>query len=111
MNSKVIIPLSAVVVVGTITFADLNTNGSMPTTRQWIGIAAIYTTLSIGSDLGFTPVDGFAGLLMLAVFISRGEEAFGYLNQKTGNKKKTKQKEKQHPESQVTSVTQERQVT
>jgi hypothetical protein len=84
MNSRAIIPLSALVVSGIITFADLNKKGEPPSTRQWLGLASIYLGLSLGSDLGFTPVNGFAGLLMVAVFLSRGQEAFGYLSEKTG---------------------------
>jgi hypothetical protein len=88
MNSRALIPLSALVVAGTITFADLKSKGKPPTTQQFLGLSAIYLALSLGNDLGFTPTNGFAALLMLAVFISRGQEAFGYLSTKTGSTKK-----------------------
>jgi len=90
MNSKAIIPLSALVVASTITFADLNKKGGPPTVRQWAGLSAVYLVLSLGSDLGFAPANGFAGLLMLAVFLSRGQEALGYLGEKTGPPRKNK---------------------
>jgi len=92
MNNKAIIPLSALVVGSTITFADLNKHGQVPGTRQWLGLAAVYFSLSLGADLGFAPANGFAGLLMVAVFLSRGQEAFGYLNTKAGPPAHSKQK-------------------
>jgi hypothetical protein len=96
MNNKAIIPLSALVVAGVITFADLKTKGTPPSTRQWLGMAAVYFALSLGSDLGFEPANGFAGLLMVAVFLSRGQEAFGYLGSKAGPP--TKGRNKQQPQ-------------
>lgn len=105
MNQRAIIPLSALTVAGLITFADLNTTGQPPTTRQWLGLSAVYFALSLGSDLGFQPANGFAGLLMVAIFLSRGQEAFGYLNKKTGPSKRIKPGKKspsqKEPESQI----------
>lgn len=100
MNNKAIIPLSAMVVAGTITFADLNKKGELPSTRQWLGLSAVYFSLSLGSDLGFEPANGFAGLLMIAVFLSRGQEAFGYLNTKAGPPAKGVKGAKPLPKSQ-----------
>src|ERR1700743_3337265 len=108
-QGKALIPLSALVVAGTITFADLNTKGQPPTMRQWLGMSAVYFALSLGSDLGFAPANGFAGLLMLAVFLSRGEEALGYLGTKTGPPSKT-QKGIKAPQVQKQTTTVEKRV-
>lgn len=111
MNSKAIIPLSALVVAGTITFADLNKKGDLPTTRQWLGLSAVYFTLSLGSDLGFEPANGFAGLLMVAAFLSRGQEAFGYLNSKAGPPKTVKGKPLPQSQSEEPIVVEQRKLT
>jgi hypothetical protein len=106
VNQRAIIPLSALMVAGTITFADLNKTGEPPTMRQWVGLSAVYMTLSFGSDLGFQPANGFAGLLMVGVFLSRGQEAFGYLGTKTGPKRKPKKQRRQKQPQQVEQVPQ-----
>lgn len=109
MNGKAIIPLSALVVGSTITFAELKQHGEMPSTRQWLGLAAVYTTLSLGSDLGFKPANGFAGLLMVAVFLGRGQQAFGYLNTKAGPPRKGKAlKQQQQPRAEEPRVVERR---
>lgn len=101
MNRNAVIPLSALVVGGTITFADLNTKGSLPSNRQWLGLASVYLILSLGSDLGFTPANGFAALLMLAVFISRGNEAIGYVSTKAGPEKTKHRKQNRYTKPRV----------
>lgn len=98
MKSNAILPLSAFVVASTVTFADLSKTGKPPDNRQWVGMAAVYLILSIGADLGFAPVNGFAGLMMVAVFLSRGQEALGYLNTKTGPPKNSKGRFRQQPQ-------------
>ena len=108
MKGKAIIPLSALIVAGTITFADLNKKGELPTTRQWLGLSAVYFGLSLGSDLGFEPANGFAGLLMIAVFLSRGQEAFGYLNTKAGPPKNVKVKPLPESQSEEPIVVEQR---
>lgn len=108
MNNKALIPLSALIVGSTITFASLNKHDSFPTTEQWLGLMVAYTGISIASDLGFKPAGGFAALLMVTVFVTRGTEAVEYLSPKTTGKKMKKSKKKLQNNPTVHTTTEKR---
>lgn len=90
MNNKSFIPVSALIVAGTITLADVQGNGRLPGTREWLGFIVVYTILSAGADLGIPFAGGFAILVMLTVLLTRGLEAFEFVTGKVGNPKKRK---------------------
>lgn len=91
MNRKSAIPISALVVFGTITLADIQKNGRLPGTREWLGFVVVYTMLSAGADLGIPVASGFSILVMLTVLLTRGLEALEFVTGKVAKpKKKTK---------------------
>lgn len=105
MNNKGLIPLSALIVGSTITFASLNKYDKFPSTEQWLGLMVAYTGISLASDVGFKPAGGFAALLMVTVFVSRGTEAIEYLSPKTTGKKVKKTRKRQQGNPTVISET------
>jgi len=82
MNRKSTIPISALVVFGTITLADIQKNGRLPGTREWLGFVIVYTMLSVGADLGIPLASGFALLVMITVLLTRGLEALKFVTGK-----------------------------
>lgn len=100
MNSKKYIPISALVTAGVITLADVQTNGRLPGTREWLGFVIVYTLLSAGADLDVPFAGGFAILVMLTVLLTRGLEALQFV---TGKVKKPKTK-KGKPQSAPATV-------
>lgn len=92
MNQKKLIPISAIVVFGAITLADLHNNGKLPGSKEWLGFVVVYTMLSIGSDLGLEFANGFALLVMISVLLTRGLEALEFLLGKLGNGKQKQKK-------------------
>lgn len=92
MNKKAVIPVSALVVFGTMTLANIQTNGRLPGTREWLGFVVVYTMISAGSDLGIPVAGGFAILVMITVLLTRGLEALEFVTGKiTPPKKRKKQ--------------------
>lgn len=92
MNQKSFIPVSALIVAGTITLADIQGNNRLPGTREWLGFVVVYTMLSAGADLGVPFAGGFAILVMLTVLLTRGLEALEFVTGKVGKPKKRKSK-------------------
>ncbi len=88
MNKKSIIPVSALVTFGTIALADVQHNGKLPGTREWLGFVVVYTMLSAGSDLGIPFAGGFAILVMITVLLTRGLEALQFVTGKVAPPKK-----------------------
>ncbi len=82
MNKKSIIPISALISFGTITLADIQVNGRLPGTREWLGFVVVYTLLSAGADLDIPVAGGFAVLVMITVLLTRGLEAFKFITGK-----------------------------
>lgn len=82
MNSKSIIPISALVTFGTMSLANIQNNGRLPGTREWLGFVVVYGMLSIGSDLGLPFAGGFALLVMITVLLTRGLEALEFITGK-----------------------------
>lgn len=89
MNKKSIIPVSALVVFSTITLADIQHDGKLPGTREWLGFIVVYTMISAGADLGLPFAGGFAILVMITVLLTRGLEALEFV---TGKVKAPKRK-------------------
>jgi len=82
MNKKSVIPISALIVFGTITLADVQKNGRLPGTREWLGFVVVFTVLSAGADLGVPVAGGFAILVMITVLLTRGLEALEFVTGK-----------------------------
>jgi hypothetical protein len=82
MNKKTLIPVSALVSFGTITLANVEHNGRLPGTREWLGFVVVFTILAAGSDLGIPIAGGFAVLVMITVLLTRGLEALEFLTGK-----------------------------
>lgn len=80
-----LISISAVLVAGTLTLAELEENDRMPTTRQWIGLAIAYTLGAMASDLGLGGIGGgLALLLLVSVLLTRGDDVLRYLGVRLG---------------------------
>lgn len=91
MNRKSIIPLSALMVFGTITLANINENGRLPGSREWLGFIVVFTALSAGVDMGIPIAGGFAVLVMVTVLLTRGPEALEFITGKVEAPKLKKQ--------------------
>lgn len=100
MNKKSAIPISALVVFGTITLADIQHNGKLPGTREWLGFVVVYTILSAGSDLGMSFAGGFAILVMITVLLTRGLEALEFVTGKVAPKKRKRNRNRMVPTTQ-----------
>ena len=84
------IPISALVTAGTITLADVQHDGRLPGSREWLGFVVVYTMLSAASDLGAPFAGGFAILVMLTVLLTRGLEALQFVTGKVSKPKAAK---------------------
>lgn len=93
MNKKSVIPVSALVVFSTMTLANVQHNGRLPGTREWLGFVVVFTMISAGADLGVPFAGGFAILVMITVLLTRGLEALEFVTGKiTPPKKRRKQR-------------------
>jgi hypothetical protein len=90
MNRKGLIPIAALITAGTITLADIQGNGKLPGTREWLGFVIVFTMLSAGADLGIPFAGGFAILVMITVLLTRGLEALEFITGKVEKPKKQK---------------------
>lgn len=77
-DPKQLVGVSLLVSGGTLSLAELQKNGSLPGVDQWLGLMLAYTVIGIGADLGFPLAGGFAMLTMVAIVLSRGDEALGF---------------------------------
>lgn len=100
MNQKSLIPISALIVFGTMTLADVQAKQRLPSTREWLGFVTVFTLTSAGADLGLPVAGGFAVLIMITVFLTRGGEALQFLSTKT-EKQPTKGTKEKQQESQA----------
>lgn len=100
MNKKSVIPISALVTFGTMTLANVQHNGRLPGSREWLGFVVVYTMLSAGSDLGIPFAGGFAILVMITVLLTRGLEALEFI---TGKIEPPKKPRRQNRRGRVTS--------
>ncbi len=98
MNSKSVIPVSALISFATIALADIQHNEKLPGTREVLGFVIVYTMISAGADFGVPVAGPFAILVMLTVLLTRGLEALQFLTGKVAAPK-PKSKKKQ-PQSQ-----------
>jgi hypothetical protein len=92
MNKKSIIPISALVVFGTMTLANVQHNGRLPGSREWLGFVVVFTMISAGSDLGIPFAGGFAILVMITVLLTRGLEALEYVTGKVETPKRKRKR-------------------
>jgi len=90
VNKKSAIPVSALVVFSTITLANINNNGQLPGTREWLGFVVVYTMISAAADFGAPFAGGFAMLVMITVLLTRGLEALEFVTGKVTPPKKRK---------------------
>lgn len=76
------------VVAGTLSLAEIERNDQLPTTRQWIALAAAYLILALLADLGAEGLAGGMGLvLMVSTLLVRGDDVLGYLGVQLGTAK------------------------
>lgn len=94
MNKKSTIPISALVVAGTLVLASINdegrNDGNLPGPRQWLGYVVVFTMISAAADLGAPFAGGFAILVMITVLLTRGLEALQFVTGKITPPKKRK---------------------
>lgn len=90
MNQKSLIPVSALLVFMTITLADIQENKQLPTVREWLGFVIVFTFTSAAADLGIPVAGGFAVLIMVTVFLTRGGEALQFMSGNVSGKAKAK---------------------
>lgn len=93
MNRKSLIPISALATFGTLTLANIQNNGELPGSREWLGFIIVFTVLSAGVDLGIPIAGGFAMLVMITVLLTRGPEALEFITGKIEPPKKGKRKQ------------------
>lgn len=77
-GNKSLIPISALVVFGTITLAELEQDNDLPSTDQWLGFALAFFVLSALADLGLPIAGAMAVLAMVTVLLTRGDEALRF---------------------------------
>lgn len=97
MNQKSLIPISALIVFGTMTLADVQAKQRLPSTREWLGFVTVFTLTSAGADLGLPVAGGFAILVMITVFLTRGGEALLFLANNTAKEPKKEKSTKTVP--------------
>ena len=61
------------------TLADVQAKKRLPNTREWLGFVTVFTLTSAGADLGLPVAGGFAILVMITVFLTRGGEALLFI--------------------------------
>jgi hypothetical protein len=88
VNRKSTIPVSALVTFGTISLADIQHNGQLPGSREWLGFVVVFTMLAVGADFGIPFAGGFAILVMITVLLTRGLEALKFVTGKVADPKK-----------------------
>jgi hypothetical protein len=74
------------------TLANVERNGRLPGTREWLGFVVVFTMISAGSDLGLPFAGGFAILVMLTVLLTRGLEALQFVTGKVAAPKKARKR-------------------
>lgn len=79
MNKKSAIPIAALLVFGTMTLADMETEGRLPNSREWLGFVIVFTMLSAGADLNIPIAGGMAMLVLTIVLLTRGPEALAFV--------------------------------
>jgi hypothetical protein len=77
-GNKTLIPIAALVVFTTITFAELQANDRLPGTDQLLGFTLAFFMLSAMSDLGLPVAGGLAVLLMVSTLLVRGRESIDF---------------------------------
>lgn len=89
MNSeRQAVGLSAIVVAGTLSLAEVQKNERLPTTRQWIALAAAYLIMALAVDLRAAGLGGgLATLLMVTVLLVRGDDVLAFLGVRLGTQK------------------------
>jgi hypothetical protein len=82
VKKKGLIPVSALVVFGVMALSDVEREGRLPNTKEWLGYVVVFTAISAASDLGFEAAGGFAVLVMLTMLLTKGEDALKFLSGK-----------------------------
>lgn len=83
-GNRNLIPISALITIGTITFASLEETGELPSTAQWLGFVVSYFVIAALGDLGVPLAGGLAVLTMVAVLLERGGFALRYITSREG---------------------------
>lgn len=94
MNQKSLIPISAVLVLAVMTLADVQSKSRLPNTREWLGYTIVFTLTSAAADIGIPVAGGFAMLILITVFLTRGGEALQFVNTNVAKPKGAKTKPK-----------------
>lgn len=84
MKTRQLVATSAVVSVATLVLAELGKSNELPSTRQFIGFGAAFTFLSVLSDFDLEFAGGLAVLAMVAIILSRGEDALNFIQYRGG---------------------------
>jgi hypothetical protein len=84
-SERRLVGLSAMVVAGILSIAEIEKNDRLPTTRQWIALAAAYLLMALAVDLRIAGLgSALALLLMVSTLLVRGDDVLGYLGVRLG---------------------------
>lgn len=77
-----LVAVSALVVAGVLTLAEVQRGGVFPSSDQLLGVAIVYTALGLMSDLNVPIAGPLALLIMVTVLLTRGDDALGFARDK-----------------------------
>lgn len=89
-TTRNIVPFAALASATTITLAELDKHGRLPTVNQWVAWAIVFFLLSALADIGAPIANGFAALVVVGILAARGEEALSFATSKTEPKRNSR---------------------
>jgi len=82
-KTRRLVAVSAIVSLTTLTLAEQNRTGQLPSMRQFVSYGLVYFILSIFADFGFEGAGAFAILAMVAIVLEQGDDAFKFVSKRS----------------------------